>query len=242
MEFDGESKLKEIVLKYPATAPILERAGLDYCCGGKQSLGEACLQAGASTEKILARLRDAAGAAGRENDSWAAAPLEQVTRHIITRHHGYVREAVPRLRSLFGKVRQKHEERHPELSHAEELLVRLGRELSMHMQKEECILFPHIEQLARAGASGQSVDAPFFGTVQNPIAAMINEHDSAGELVNEIRKETSGYAAPEDACTTYQLLYKELGEFDHDLRTHVHLENNVLFPRAIELEQQATYV
>lgn len=152
-----------------------------------------------------------------------------------------MREAVPRLRYLSGKVREKHEEKHPELVRAEELLVRLGRQLNMHMQKEECILFPYIEQLSRAAGNGQAVNEPFFGTVQNPIMAMMNEHDSAGELMNQIRRDTSNFTAPSDACTNYQLLYKELAEFDEDLRTHVHLENNVLFPRAVELEQQLTY-
>ncbi len=238
MTITRETKLKDVVLNHPAAAPVLEKAGLDYCCGGKQTVGEACLHAGMPAEELLARLREAAKDAAPETQTWTSAPLADVTRHILEKHHAYVRAALPRIEQLLGKVAEKHGERHPELAKIRESFHQLGRELTQHMQKEEFILFPYLEILSAASEAGEQPEAPFFGTVQNPVAAMLKEHDSAGEFINEISRLSAGYTAPAEACTTYELLYRELAEFDHDLRQHVHLENNVLFPRAVEMEQK----
>lgn len=238
MNVTQETKLKDVILKNPAAAPILEKAGMDYCCGGKQTVGEACLKAGMPAEVLLERLREAANDVSPAAKDWVAAPMGELARHIVTKHHVYVREALPRISNHLAKVAQKHGANHPETARIQDLFEVLGNELMQHMQKEEMIVFPYVEQLSAAAESGARLHTPFFGTVRNPVAMMMKEHDSAGELIGQIRELSGGFAAPADACTTYALVYRELEEFDHDLRLHIHLENNILFPRAVETEAQ----
>lgn len=236
MNFTGETKVKDIALANPGATQILEHAGVDYCCGGNKSLHDACVHAGVSTEEIMARLQANSADVGPADANWVSAPLADLTRHIREKHHQYVREAIPRVRTLVGKVREKHGENHPEILDIEKLFLQVGRELVMHMQKEEQILFPYIEALERAANGTEAIEPPFFQTVKNPVHAMMEEHDAAAALMNQIRAASSAYTAPADACASYQGLYRDLHEFETDLHQHVHLENNILFPRAVELE------
>jgi regulator of cell morphogenesis and NO signaling len=168
--------------------------------------------------------------------NWTSAALSDLTAHIKNQHHKYVREAIPRINALLDKVKTKHGEHYPELAEIEISFHAVGKEMIMHMQKEEQILFPFIEALDRAANGKGSLEPPFFQTVRNPIHAMMKEHDAAGDLVKQIRKASTEYAAPADVCTSYKALYQELGKFERDLHQHVHLENNILFPRAVDLE------
>jgi len=240
MSFSNDTKVSEIVLGEPKAKRVFDDAGVDYCCGGSRSLQDACLAAGTSVEEISKRLREAGGTATAEDAHWTSAPLGELSRHIREKHHAYVREAIGRLRPLTGKVRAKHGENHGELAGIEQLFQEVAREMSMHMQKEELILFPYIEAMETAANAGAVLEPPFFGTVRNPIHMMMKEHDAAGDLVRQIRKASGEYLAPADACTSYQALYQELREFEADLHQHVHLENNILFPRALELEAAVT--
>jgi regulator of cell morphogenesis and NO signaling len=236
MNSNGETTVKEIAVSSPAAAQILEKAGIDYCCGGSRSLADACAEAGISSEEILARLR-ASGQQTRPGDAdWLSASLGELTEHIREKHHGYVREAIPRICTLLEKVKAKHGQNHPEIAAIEKLFLHLGQEMIAHMQKEEIILFPYIERLELSRRGGGALERPFFQTVRNPIQMMVNEHDAAGDLAKQIRKASSDYAAPPGACASQQRLYSELREFEADLHLHVHLENNILFPRAIEME------
>lgn len=236
MSFSRDSKVSDIVLGQPKAKRVFEDTGVDYCCGGGQSLQEACLTAGASVEEIVRRLREENCAAASENTQWASAPLGELTWHIREKHHAYVREAIGRLRSLAEKVRAKHGDQHGELVEIERLFLDVAREMSTHMQKEELILFPYIEAMERVMKQGVTLEPPFFRTVQNPIHMMMKEHEAAGDLVKRIRRASGGYAAPPDGCASYQALYRELREFEADLHEHVHLENNILFPGALKLE------
>lgn len=236
MNFSIETKVKDIVLGEPRTRPVFEDAGVDYCCGGGKSLGDACAAAGAPAEEILKRLREASAATGPEDANWVSAPLGELTRRIREKHHGYVREAIRRIRPLAEKVRAKHGESHAELAEIEQLFAEVAHEMSAHMQKEEMILFPYMEAMEQAAKRGATLDPPFFRTVRNPIHMMMKEHDAAGDVVKRIRKASGEYTAPADGCVSYQALYRELHEFERDLHEHVHLENNILFPRALELE------
>jgi regulator of cell morphogenesis and NO signaling len=240
MDFKSETKVKDIALAQPAARQILEDAGLDYCCGGGKSLHEACRHANVSSEEILNRLRENANDTTPEDLNWTAVPLWELTRHIREKHHRYVREAIPRTQALSDKVATKHGKNHTELVGIGKLFAQVGREMIMHMQKEEQILFPYIEAVARAVNVHGSVEPPFFHTVKNPIHTMMKEHDAAGDLVRQIRILASEYTPPPDACTSFKALYEALREFEADLHQHVHLENNVLFPRAVELEASAT--
>jgi len=239
MSFTSETKVKDIALSNPAATQILEDAGLDYCCGGGKSLHEACLHADVPAEEILNRLRENSRDISPGDANWTSAPLSDLTRHIRERHHRYVREAIVRVQTLLEKVGAKHGENHPEITDIQRLFTEVGREMIMHMQKEEQILFPYIDALEKATSAHSSVEPPFFQTVRNPIQAMMKEHDAAGELVKQIRNASSEYTAPADACTSYKALYQDLREFEADLHQHVHLENNILFPRAVEMEAAA---
>jgi len=236
MSFTNETKMKEIALSNPAARQILEDAGLDYCCGGGKSLHEACLHADVPTEEILNRLRENSKHVSPDEANWALAPLSDLTRHIRDRHHRYVREAIGQIQPLLDKVEAKHGKSHSEIADVRRLFAEVAREMIMHMQKEEQILFPYIDALERANIVHGSVEPPFFQTVRNPIHAMMKEHDAAGELVKQIRNASLEYAIPADACTSYKALYQDLREFEADLHQHVHLENNILFPRSVEME------
>jgi regulator of cell morphogenesis and NO signaling len=239
MSFTGETKVKDIALSNPAARQMLEEAGVDYCCGGGKSLHEACLHIDVPTEDILMRLRENSKDISPDEANWASAPLVDLTRHIRDKHHRYVREAIARVQPLLDKVGAKHGQNHPEIADIQRLFTEVGREMIMHMQKEEQILFPYIDAVEKAANAHGSVEPPFFQTVRNPIQAMMKEHDAAGELVKQIRKASSEYTAPADACPSYQALYQDLREFEADLHQHVHLENNILFPRAVEMEGAA---
>jgi regulator of cell morphogenesis and NO signaling len=239
MSFTSETKVKDIALSNPAAKQILEDAGLDYCCGGGKSLHEACLHADVPAEEILNRLRENSRDISPGDANWTSAPLSDLTRHIRERHHRYVREAIVRVQTLLEKVGAKHGENHPEITDIQRLFTEVGREMIMHMRKEEQILFPYIDALEKATSAHSSVEPPFFQTVRNPIHAMMKEHDAAGELVKQIRNASSEYTAPADACTSYKALYQDLREFEADLHQHVHLENNILFPRTVEMEAAA---
>jgi regulator of cell morphogenesis and NO signaling len=236
MEISNETKVKEIALSHPVARQILEDAGVDYCCGGGQSLHEACLHAEVPAEEILKRLHENKEQAGPDERVWISSPLRNLTRHIREQHHRYVRVAIPRLRALLAKVRGKHGESHREIEEIEKLFGDVGREMIAHMQKEEQILFPYIEALERSADGNGSVEPPFFQTVRNPVHAMMKEHDAVGDLVKQIHKVSDGYRAPADGCTSYKALCQDLRQFEVDLHQHLHLENNILFPRAVELE------
>lgn len=236
MSFSTETKVSEVALSSPGARRVLEDAGVDYCCGGGRSLQDACIHAGVTADEILERLRKNSKLAGPGDAERMSAPLMELTQHIRERHHRYVRDSIPRVRTLLAKIREKHGEKHREIEEIEKLFGDIARELTAHMQKEEQILFPYIDAMERSAKGHGSVEPPFFQTVQNPIHAMMKEHDSAGELVKRIRKASNEYKAPADACTSYQATYQELRQFEEDLHLHVHLENNILFPRAVELE------
>ena len=236
MNFNDETKVKDIALSNPSATQILEDAGLDYCCGGGKSLHEACLHADVPAEEILNRLRENSKHVSPEEANWTSARLGDPTRHIRERHHRYVREAIARVQPLLDKVEAKHGKNHAEIADIRRLFTEVGREMIIHMQKEEQILFPYIDALEKANSAHGSVEPPFFQTVRNPIHAMMKEHDVAGELVKQIREASSEFTTPADACTSYRALYQDLREFEADLHQHVHLENNILFPRAVEME------
>jgi regulator of cell morphogenesis and NO signaling len=209
MNFSTETRVNEIALSNPSARRVLEDAGVDYCCCGGKSLQDACLHAGVTADEILKRLRQNSELAGPEDTEWTGASLADLTRHIRERHHQYVRDSIPRIRGLLVKIREKHGPRHREIEEIEKLFGGVAREMTAHMQKEEQILFPYIDALERSARGNGAVEPPFFQTVRNPINAMMQEHDFAGELVRKIRKASNDYKAPADACTSYQATYPE---------------------------------
>lgn len=236
MRFTTTTSVGDIAAANPAAKKVLEEAGVDYCCGGAKSLNQACTHTGVSAEEILRRLQENRHQAGPEEANWAGAPLADLTKHIVEEHHQYVRGAVPRISALLAKVKAKHGESHPELAAIEKEFLGLGQEMYAHMQKEEQILFPYIEKLERATEGREQLEPPFFQTVRHPVHVMMKEHDSAGQALNGMRRLSTGYQAPAEACESYREAYRSLEEFEADMHAHVHLENNILFPRAVEVE------
>jgi regulator of cell morphogenesis and NO signaling len=175
--------------------------------------------------------------AKQKDRNWQREPLADLVAHINSTHHKYTREEIARLGPLFDKVVSVHGKNHAELQHVRAAFRGLAQELTMHMMKEEAVLFPYIVRMEESVIQKETVLPPPFGSVQNPVSMMMHEHDSAGEALRTMRQASAGYTAPGDACISYQTLYKALADFEKDLHQHIHLENNILFPRAIEMER-----
>ena len=238
MSVTTEKTVRDLALEIPAATRVFERLGIDYCCGGGQTLEEACRKAKVPLEEALQSLE--AGRERNQSDSgrdWQRAPLEELVAHIRNTHHAYVRSETARLEPLFDKVVKAHGANRPELSEMRATFAALAEELSSHLMKEEMVLFPYVVRLEQAAAAGTAAPTAPFGSVRNPMAMMIHEHDGAGEALRRLRQASNGYAAPADACVSFLTLYRALNEFEADLHRHIHLENNILFPRAIALEQ-----
>jgi regulator of cell morphogenesis and NO signaling len=237
MKPDVNQTVREIAIEHPATVRVFESLGIDYCCGGKRSLQDACQRAGVPVERALDLLEGVKEDSTTDTANWGGASAQELVRHIVGQHHSYVRSETPRLMIMFEKVVSRHGQAHSELASIRDLFKALTEELSVHMHKEENVLFPYFEQMESAVAWGAAPPPVVFGSVEMPISRMLADHDDAGELLARIRALSNEYHAPESACPTYRALYHGLEEFERDLHHHVHLENNILFPRALRMEQ-----
>jgi regulator of cell morphogenesis and NO signaling len=233
-----ETTLAEIVRHDFRAGAILDQYRLDYCCGGALTLAEGCRQRGVDVERVMAEI-EALNPPQRETPEDDPVAL---IGHIVERHHGYVRDALPRIQQHLAQVVAAHAAHHPELATIESEFSTMSQELRQHLLKEEGVLFPHIISLAEAVQHDGPRPADIFGTVQNPIRMMEIEHQEAGEGMVAIRRLSHDYSVPADACNTYRLVFEELEAFEQDLHRHVDLENNVLFPRAVELEENARLI
>lgn len=238
MSLTAEKTVRELALENPAATRVFEKLGIDYCCGGNQSLEQACRAANLPIDQVRDSLEMAEQAARptQEAHDWQIEPLTDLIAHINSTHHKYTREEIARLGPLFVKVCSVHGQNHPELVKMRTAFTGLAQELTTHMMKEEMVLFPYITRMEEAVIQREPVLPPPFGSVQNPVSMMEHEHESAGAALRAMRAASSGYVAPPDACVSYQTLYKALAEFEADLHQHIHLENNILFPRAIAME------
>ncbi len=233
----GET-LGEIATKDLRKAEIFKKYGLDFCCGGKKTLKQACAEKGldaAAIEQELAQTNISANLRPLPYNDWS---IDFLADYIQNMHHGYVRKTLPEIRSYAAKVAAVHQQEHPELIQIAELVEEIHEELSAHMVKEEKVLFPYVKELVKAKANTQPLYAAQFGTVQNPINMMEMEHEMVGKNLEQIRLLSKNYALPADACASYKLLFSLLNEFESDLFIHIHLENNILFPKALQLEKQ----
>lgn len=233
--YDTTKTVREFAVEVPQATRVFEKLGIDYCCGGGKSLAEACAHASVPVEDVLRNLTDKSAPAASNSD-WSQASLADLVDHIVARHHLYVRQELPRLDLLVNKVAGKHAGNHPELNKVRSLFNRLRDELNSHLTKEEQILFPYVKEIESQSTVPGHKRSPMFGSVRNPIHMMEIEHDSAGDVLRELRQLTDGFSAPDEGCFSYKTLYQGLAEFEADLHQHIHLENNILFPRAIALE------
>lgn len=230
---EAKMTVGELVNQRMSRTRVFERFGVDYCCGGKTPLIEACAKGGVELSDVLEALREAeAHSPPDQEKDWSQESMSALVDHILATHHAYLREELPRLAELTEKVVAAHSERHPEVRLIREVFQSLKNELEMHMGKEEEILFPMVKQIeaGRVGAAGHC------GSVANPIQVMEQEHDNAGKALARLRDLTGGFVPPEDACTTYRAMLDGLAGLEADLHLHIHKENNILFPRAIQAE------
>lgn len=238
MQIAFSDSVKDLALALPGSTRVFEKFGIDYCCGGERSLAEACARARVEPNFIVGKLAQLEQTP-LPTVNWVEAPLTRLIEHILNKHHVFTRAELTRLETLFVKVCAKHGAFQPALLKAEALLQALRDELLPHMQKEERVLFPYVKQAEEAVSIGRPLPIAPFGTVQNPVRMMMREHDTAGEMLREMRRLTNGYALPDEACASWRALYQGLQELEADLHEHIHLENNVLFPRALTLEAKA---
>jgi regulator of cell morphogenesis and NO signaling len=233
MNINPEMKsVGELALEVPHAIAILEKWKIDYCCHGNQSVADACARAGVTVNELL----EAIGGDRNldENRKWQNEPITSLLRYIVETHHVFTRDIIETIRVLAAKVAMRHGEHHPEVIAVNTLAQALCDELIPHMFKEEHVLFPYIESMEKG-----ETPASCFGTVANPVRMMMLEHESAGELLTKLRDVTNHYALPDDACLSFRALYERLVDLEGDLHVHIHLENNLLFPRAIALEETA---
>lgn len=238
MKATFDQTVREIAIEHPASVRVFESLGIDYCCGGQRSLREACERARVSADEVLNQISVAENEPSADAGDWARASVAELTHHIVDDHHSYIRRESPRLISLFVKVVERHGATHQELKSIQELFHALTDELSLHMMKEENVLFPYLAQMEAALREGRPLPPAMFGSVGMPISRMLADHDDAGALTARIRSLSGGFAAPADACPTYRALYQGLEDFERDLHQHVHLENNILFPRVLDMERK----
>ncbi|WP_316815729.1 iron-sulfur cluster repair di-iron protein [Pedobacter nyackensis] len=236
-QYDEET-IGEMVTQDYRKAQIFKHFGIDFCCGGKKTLTEVCEKKGIDPSAVKRELEKLINDPKTNEHDFSKWDIGFLTDYIINTHHQYVKENTPFIMELANKVAKVHGGQHPEAIRVAELFSAVGADLMLHMSKEEKILFPFIKQLSAVQQQGgPAVPAATFGKVSNPIQMMESEHEMAGEALHTIREITNNFSLPPDACNSYTILYKKLDEFENDLHRHVHLENNILFPRAIAAEK-----
>ena len=231
MHVTDTTTVGEIVAGDFRTAAVFHEFGIDFCCGGRRTVADACRKRNVDADVVLNAIERTCGqpSSSPRFDEWEP---ETLIGFIVGNHHAYVRRALPSLTAHAQKLAAVHGDRHPELHEVARLADGVATEMMSHMAKEERILFPHIVALADAVGHGRPAPAAPFGPIDNPIRMMEEEHESAGAAMARIRELTGGYVVPEDGCTTYRVCLQELEAFELDLHAHVHIENNVLFPKA----------
>ena len=225
--------LAQIVTNNHKAASIFEKHHLDFCCKGKRTLEQACSESDIKIEEVIEQL-EKVGETNGSKTNYNELSLAQLSEHIVSTHHNYVKNEMPALLGYLQKVASKHGDRHPEMNKVFQIFVAVKEEMEFHMQKEEMVLFPRIKDIENQIQEGKKVVIN-SSYLQSPINMMEQEHDHAGSMLAEIRNLTNNYNPPADACTTYQLSFASLQAFELDLHHHVHLENNILFPKALKM-------
>lgn len=239
-EGETEASVGQLAANDIRKAQIFKKYGIDFCCGGKKSVKEACKAKGIDVTKVEKELQDAdknkAANLGSKPIDFTKWNLDFLVDYIVNTHHNYVKTSLPEIIGFSEKVFRVHGQRHEELFQINELVKAINAELTSHLIKEEKVLFPYIKKLVSQQNEEIEPFSENFGSVQSPIAMMEMEHEEVGNHLATIRSLTNNYALPADACNSYGILYKFLEEFEEDLHMHIHLENNILFPRALDLE------
>ncbi len=234
MKITDQNIIGEVVAQDYRTATVFKKYKIDFCCKGNRTIADACSKTDQNVRDLVEALNDITAEQKNHPQEFNTWDLDLLVDYIEKKHHRYVENKVPELKSYLSKVAKVHGQRHPELIEIEDEFTASAYDLINHMYKEESILFPYIRKL---NSDDQFVKAG-FGTVRNPIQMMMHEHDNEGNRYRRIAELSNDYTPPEDACTTYRVAFSMLKDFENDLHMHIHLENNILFPRAIDFEKQ----
>lgn len=228
--------LGEIVKKNYRTAEVFDKFNLDFCCNGGKKLEEACKKSEIDPQQVVDALNAINFESGDDMnfDSW---PLDLLADYIQKRHHKYVEERIPVIKTYLERIASVHGIRHPELVEIQQLFSEIAGEIAVHLKKEELMVFPYIKKIVKAKASGSAISSSLFPTINNPVEALKEDHAAEGEKFHKISTLSNQYTTPSDGCSTYQVTYRFLKEFEQDLHRHIHLENNILFPKAVEMEK-----
>lgn len=233
MDFSKENIVGEVVAKDYRTASVFKAHHIDFCCKGNRSINDVCEKNNVNADTLIKELNQATQLSGKGVPDFNSWDMDLLADYIEKKHHRYVEKRSAELKPFLNKVARVHGERHPELIEIEALFLASVDELMSHMKKEEMVLFPYIRKMA----TDDNTQRPAFGMIQNPINMMMQEHEIEGDRFRRIAELSDDYTPPQDACATYQVAFSMLKEFEDDLHTHIHLENNILFPRAIEAEK-----
>ncbi len=233
-----EKPIGQIVAEDYRAAQIFKNHKIDFCCQGNRSIQDAAQKKNIDAQVLINEIEAIQQGENEDTIDFKSWPLDLLADYIEKKHHRYVEEKIPVLKPYLEKLCRVHGERHPELLEITEHFNKSAGELASHMKKEEIILFPAVRKMVQAKQTGTELEKPHFGTVQNPIQMMMTEHETEGERFRLIDELSNNYTPPEDACNTYRVTFALLQEFENDLHRHIHLENNILFPKAAELEKE----
>ncbi|KQB37545.1 iron-sulfur cluster repair di-iron protein [Flavobacterium aquidurense] len=238
MENLKDKTIGSFVAKDFRTAAVFTKYQIDFCCKGNRSLTEVCEKQNIDSDVLVQNLIDVLESENNNGTDFNSWPLDLLVDYIEKTHHRYVEDKSVILKQFLDKLCKVHGEAHPELFRINELFTEGAGELAQHMKKEELILFPFIKRMVKTKEENGVLTQPSFGNVSNPIAMMMQEHDNEGERFREIASITNNYTPPSDGCTTYKVTFAMLKEFEEDLHKHIHLENNILFNKAVVLEEE----
>jgi len=238
MKINENQVIGELVAQDYRTASVFKKYGIDFCCQGNRTINDACKNKNIDTVTVVKDLDRVSQERGESTTDYKSWPINLLADHIEKKHHRFVEEKILEIKPYLDKICQVHGARHPELFQIKEQFGAAAGELAAHMKKEEFILFPFVRKMMKAKTEGLKVSAPHFGTMQNPVERMMDEHSVEGERFSNIETLSNNYTPPEDGCNTYKVTFALLKEFEQDLHLHIHLENNILFPKAIAMEKE----
>jgi regulator of cell morphogenesis and NO signaling len=233
--------VRDIALHQPSAIHVFEHLGIDYCCGGNQPLADACAANHLDVNAVLIALDFAAERPSLPIPDWSKSSLELLCAHIVVKHHAFARRELPRLLELSDNVLARHGSAHPELTAIQSTLTQLECVLNEHFAKEESILFPYIVGLERSMTDPDEDPVSCFGFLPDPVAVLFQEHAETSSLLTHLRQLSHHFTPPMGVCLTYRVFYTGLQELEQDFRQHLHLENNILFPRALHLEAASAF-
>lgn len=237
MEDLNNQTVGAIVAKNFKTAAVFKKYGIDFCCKGGRTIEEACSDKEITSAEIMEEVNAAMQSTKQTSNDYNAWPIDLLADYVQKIHHKYVNDNGPQLLAYLEKINKVHGSNHPELAEIFEIMKLSIGDLAVHMKKEELMLFPYIKKMAAASNDNATITPPAFGSITNPINAMKADHEQEGERLMRVMELSNNYTPPTDACNTYKVAFALLQEFQDDLLTHIHLENNILFPKAIALEQ-----